>query len=159
MNKIEKKESVERIRSLFESSEVVILAYNRGGLTVSAANDIHKRVKKEAGGKYFVAKNTLMRIAIRGTCYESLADLLVGPISVVCANEPTAAAKTLMKFCKDSGKLEIIGGVISKERVTVEHINMLATLPSLDELRAKLLSVIQEPARRIAYALSLHLEQ
>lgn len=159
MNKIEKKESVERIRFLFESSEVIILAHNKGGLTVSAANSIRKSIKKEANGKYFVAKNTLMRIAICGTRYESLVDLFTGPVSVVCANEPAAAAKALMKFCKDDGKLEIIGGAIGEEKVTVEHINMLAMLPSFNELRARLLSVIQEPARRIARALALHFEQ
>lgn len=115
MNRIAKQGAVERIRSLFESSEVVILTHNKGGLTVSAANDVRKSIKKEADGKYFVAKNTLVKIAVKGTCYESLSELLTGPVSVVCANEPTTAAKTLIKFCKDDDKLEVIGGVIGKE--------------------------------------------
>ncbi|CAK6537735.1 MAG: 50S ribosomal protein L10 [Candidatus Midichloria mitochondrii] len=159
MNRIAKQETVERIRALFESSEVVILAHNKGGLTVSAANNVRKSIKKEADGKYFVAKNTLMKIAVKGTRCESLSELLTGPVSVVCASEPTTAAKALMKFCKDGGRLEVIGGVIGQEKVSVEHINMLATLPSLDELRAKLLSLVQEPARRIARVIALHSEK
>jgi len=159
VDRIAKRETVERLRSLFGSSEVVILTHNKGGLTVSEANNVRKSIKNEANGQYFVTKNSLMRIAIKGTRHEILSDLLSGPISVICANEPASISKTLMKFCRDDGKLKVIGGMIANERVNVEHIGMLATLPSFDDLRAKLLSIIQEPARRIARLVALYSEK
>ena len=158
MNRAEKHEAVIRIKSLLDSSSVVILSHNKG-LNVTAANKIRKRMKATEGSHYFIAKNTLMKLAVSGTKYESLTPLLNGPIAVACGVDPISVSKTLVSFIKEEANLEIVGGATAEEELDLSKIKMLASLPSFDEMRSKLLSVLQAPAAQIARVIAAYAEK
>ncbi len=158
MNKIAKQSKVEELKSLFASSGVILLARNCG-LSVADAKAVRKAVRKDAGGRYFIAKNTLMRRAVQGTQYESLSGAFSGPIAVACGDDAVAIAKTMVNLSKDNNKLQLHAGAAAGEVLSLEHISALAALPSFEELRAKLLSVIQAPGRQIARAIALYSEK
>ncbi|KIM00015.1 LSU ribosomal protein L10p (P0) [Paramagnetospirillum magnetotacticum MS-1] len=119
------------------------------GLTVAEMTDLRGKMRA-AGASFKVTKNRLTKLALVGTEFESIADLFVGPTAIAVSRDPVAAAKVIADYAKTNDKLKILGGSLGKLRLDVNGVKALATLPSLDELRAKLLGMISTPATRIA---------
>jgi large subunit ribosomal protein L10 len=105
---------------------------------------------REAGGKVKVAKNRLAKLALHGTDAEHIADLFKGPTVIAYSGDPVAAAKVAVDFAKVNDKLVILGGAMGKTTLNADGVKALASMPSLDELRGRLLGMIQTPASRIA---------
>src|SRR6185295_324717 len=109
---------------------------------------------RDAGASYKVAKNRLARIAVEGTPYVSISDMLTGPTALSTSPDPVAAAKVVVDFAKTNDKLEIVGGAMGDTVLDVNGVKQLASLPSLDELRATIVGLIQAPATKIARVVS-----
>jgi large subunit ribosomal protein L10 len=105
---------------------------------------------REAGGSFKVTKNRLAKIALKGTKFEGLADQFTGPTAIAVSSDPVAAAKIAVEFAKKNEKLQIICGSLETESLDADAVKALAKLPSLDELRGKLIGLIQAPATKIA---------
>jgi len=148
MDRNQKKELVASLAETFQQVEVVVVTKNHG-LTVAQMTDLRRRMR-EAGAQFQVAKNRLARIALDGTRYEALGELLAGPTALATSADPVAAAKAAVDFAKANDKLEIIGGSMGGETLDANGIKALATLPSLDELRAKLIGLLNAPQTKIA---------
>ena len=104
---------------------------------------------RDAGAGYKVAKNKLARIALEGTPYTGISDMLVGPTALATSSDPVDAAKAAVDFAKTNEKLEIVGGAMGDTILDANGIKQLATLPSLDELRAKIIGLINAPATKV----------
>lgn len=148
MNREEKTELLGMLNEVFSNSESVVLAEN-AGLTVAEADDLRNRIR-EAGASIRVTKNRIARLALKGTKFEGLADLFKGPIAMAYASDPIAACKACVEFAKTNEKLVIVGGALSDKILTIDEIKELAAIPSMDELRAKLVGLIQAPASKLA---------
>lgn len=148
MNRTQKKEWVEDMNGHYMASEILLVVHYKG-LTVAEMTALRGKVR-EAGAGLKVTKNLLSRIALKGTNYESLADLFTGPTAVAYANDPVSAAKVLADFAKDNEKLVLVGGKFGETVLDVNGIQALAKLPSLDELRARIIAMLVTPATRIA---------
>jgi large subunit ribosomal protein L10 len=133
--------------SLGDVGLVVVTHYM--GLTVAEMTDLRGKMRA-AGANFKVTKNRLTKLALVGTEFESIADLFVGPTAIAISRDPVAAAKVVADYAKTNDKLKILGGSLGKLRLDVDGVKALATLPSLDELRGKLLGMISTPATRIA---------
>ncbi|MCR9074194.1 MAG: 50S ribosomal protein L10 [Alphaproteobacteria bacterium] len=147
MNRTEKADLVDSLRSTFEGSEVVVITHQTG-LTVSEVEGLRSKVR-EAGAGYKVTKNRLARLALQGTRYENLSDLFTGPTSVTTSSDPVAAAKVIVEFANSNDKVTIIGGGLGERALSVDEVKALAKTPSLDESRAKLVGLLQTPASRM----------
>lgn len=148
MDRTEKKELVASLHQLFGENQLVVVTHNQG-LTVEEMTDLRRKMIK-AGARLKVTKNRLTRLALEGTKFDGLKPLFTGPTAVAVSKDPVAAAKIAVEFAKANEKLVILGGALGEKALSVEGVKALATLPSLDELRAKLLGMIQTPATRIA---------
>ncbi len=151
MDRAQKKEWVSALHQVFEDTNSVIVT-QYSGLTVAEMTDLRGKMRA-AGASFKVTKNRLTRLALAGTKHEVLADLFVGPTAIAYSTDPVAAAKVCAEFSKSNEKLVLIGGSLDGEKLSVDGVKALATLPSLDELRAKILGMVQTPATRIAAVL------
>ena len=148
VDRTQKKEWVGSLHgTLGEAGLVVVTHYS--GLTVAEMTALRGKMRA-AGASFKVTKNRLTKLALEGTEYESIADLFNGPTAIAYSADPVAAAKVTAEFAKTNDKLKILGGSLGGQRLDVAGIQALATLPSLDELRARLLGMISTPATRIA---------
>ena len=147
MDRAQKPVVVAELNAVLNEVGVVVVTRNLG-LTVAAATDLRNKMR-DAGATYKVTKNSLARIASKGTPYEGLSDLLTGPIALASSIDPVAAAKVVVVFAKTNDKLEIVGGAMGDQILNVDGVKALATLPSLDELRAKIVGLIQAPATKV----------
>jgi large subunit ribosomal protein L10 len=143
-----KKEMVTELNGVFKASNVVVVAHY-AGLTV-ADMQLLRRQMKQAGAAVKVAKNRLAKIALDGTDAASVASLLKGPTVIAYSGDPVAAPKVATDFAKGHGKFVILGGAMGKTALNPDGVKALASLPSLDELRAKIVGLIQAPATKIA---------
>ena len=107
-------------------------------------------LRREAGASYKVAKNRLARIALDGTPYGQISDMLTGPTALATSSDPVAAAKVAIEFAKTNDKLEIVGGAMGETLLDADGVKALASMPSLDELRGTIVGLIQAPATKIA---------
>lgn len=148
LNRAQKEQEVETLRQRLNEDELVIVAHNTG-LTVKQVTDLRKKMRDE-GASYRVFKNTLARRALEGTKFAGLADLFTGPTAVASSKDPIAAARVAYSFAKDNDKLVILGGANKDEVMSLDKIKFLATLPSLDGLRGKLVGLLQAPGAQIA---------
>lgn len=148
MDRTQKADTIAGLASTLAETSVVVVARNHG-LTVKQVSDLRNRMRK-AGASFKVTKNRLARIAIEGTPYQPLGDMLTGPIGFATSADPVAAAKAAVEFAKTTDKFEIVGGAIGAQLLDVNGIKALAELPSLDELRAKLIGLVLAPATKIA---------
>ncbi len=148
MDRAEKRELVTSLNGIFTDSGSVVVAHYVG-LTVAQLNDLRSRMRV-AGGSVKVAKNRLAKIALQGTVSETITDLFVGQTIIAYASDPVAAPKVTMEFAKINDKLVILGGAMGATSLNAEKVKALASMPSLDELRAKLVGMIVTPATRIA---------
>ena len=148
MDRAQKRDTVAALQQTFNETSVVVVTRNLG-LTVAQSTTLRNRMR-DAGARYKVAKNTLALIALEGTTYAPLSDLLTGPIALATSADPVAAAKAVVDFAKTNDRLEIVGGAMGETVLDVNGVKALAELPSLDELRAKIVGLIQAPASKIA---------
>ena len=148
MDRAQKAETVATLKRTFNETNVVVVTRNLG-LTVAQSTDLRNRMR-DAGAAYRVTKNTLTLIALEGTTYEPLSDLLTGPTALATSSDPVAAAKAAVDFAKTNDRLEIVGGAMGQTVLDASGVKALAALPSLDELRAKIVGLIQAPAAKIA---------
>lgn len=148
MDRAQKKEAVAALKQTFDEANVVVITRNLG---LSVAQSTQLRIKmRETGAAYKVAKNTLALIAVEGTRYAPLSEMLTGPTALATSPDPVAAAKAVVEFAKTNDKLEIVGGAMGETLLDVNGVKALAELPSLDELRAKIVGLVQAPATKIA---------
>jgi large subunit ribosomal protein L10 len=143
-----KREAVEALNGVFKASNVVVVAHY-AGLTV-AQMQILRQQMRQAGASVKVAKNRLAKIALEGTDAASIAPLLKGPTVIAYSTDPVAAPKVANDFAKANEKFVILGGSMGKTALNPEGVKQLASLPSLDELRAKIIGLVQAPATKIA---------
>ena len=148
MDRAQKKEAVAELKQTFTETSVVVVTRNLG-LTVAQSTVLRNRMR-DSGARYKVAKNRLALIALEGTRYQPISDLLTGPVGLATSEDPVAAAKAVVEFAKTNDRLEIVGGAMGDTILDVNGVKALAELPSLDELRAKLVGLIQAPATKIA---------
>ncbi len=148
MERAEKREAVTALNQVFKDTGTVVVAHY-SGLTVADMTSLRARMR-EAGGGMKVAKNRLVKLALEGTDVAHIADLFTGPTVIAFSKDPVAAAKVTVEFAKTNEKLEILGGAFGRTNLNLDGIKALATLPSLDELRGKLVGMLQTPATRIA---------
>jgi large subunit ribosomal protein L10 len=133
---------------MFKDTGVIVVAHY-AGLTVAQMTQLRRRMK-EAGGTVKVAKNRLAKLALEGTSSAGIADLFRGPTVVATSEDPVAAAKVAIAFAKQHDKLVILGAAMGSTVLDSKGVQTLAELPSLDELRGKILGLIQAPAGKIA---------
>jgi large subunit ribosomal protein L10 len=143
-----KKEAVTELHKVFKASNVVIVAHY-AGLTVADMQKLRAQLR-QVGASAKVAKNRLAKIALDGTDAAIVAPLLKGPTVIAYSSDPVAAPKAATDFAKTHEKFVILGGAMGKIALTPDGIKALAALPSLDELRAKIVGLIQAPATKIA---------
>ena len=148
MDRAEKKEAVATLHDVFDKTSVVVVA-KYSGLTVAQLQNLRKQARA-AGASVQVAKNRLAKIALEGTSVASIGTLLKGPTLIAYSDDPVAAAKVASGFAKDHDKFVILGGAMGATVLNPEGVKSLATLPSLDELRAKLVGLLQAPATKLA---------
>ena len=148
MNREEKTQLVSELNELFNNSEVVVVSHYKG-LTVEEVSELRNNIRK-AGAGFRVTKNRITRLALKGTKFEDLADLFVGPTAIAFANDPISACKACVEFAKTNEKLIVLGGAMGTGVLSIADINKLATIPSLDELRAKIIGLLQAPGAQLA---------
>jgi large subunit ribosomal protein L10 len=148
MDRGQKAAAVAELKQTFSEVGVVVVTRNLG-LTVAQSTQLRTKMR-EAGASYKVSKNKLAKIALDGTDYLSLGDMLTGPVGLATSIDPVAAAKVVVDFAKTTDKIEIVGGAMGATALNVEGVKALATLPSLDELRAKIVGLLVAPATKLA---------
>ncbi len=148
MDRSQKAEAVASLNATLSEVGVVVVTRNLG-LTVAQSTDLRSKMR-DAGASYRVTKNRLAKLALKNTDYEGLSDLLSGPTALATSADPVAAAKAAVDFAKSNDKLEIVGGAMGTQILDEAGVKALASLPSLDELRGKLVGLINAPATKIA---------
>lgn len=148
--RLQKQADIEHLKSTMESSEIVIVSQNKG-MTVAQVTELRRSLRAQ-GAAYKVSKNTLVKIATKGTKYESVNDLMAGPTALsTTTGEPLVVAKTIYDFAKKfDGKLVIVGGVFGDMKLDMAAVEKLAKLPTLDQIRGTLVGLIQAPAAQLA---------
>ena len=148
MDRAKKEQLVAELHEAFTQASLVVVTHQTG-LSVAETTDLRTQMR-DAGASFRVTKNRLAKLAIAGTPYEGTVELFSGPTAVAFSVDPVAAAKVAAKFAKGSDKLTIVGGALGGTLLDEAGVQQLAQLPSLDELRAKLLGLINAPATKIA---------
>ena len=148
MDRAQKAEAVAELNRTFSEVGVVVVTRNLG-LTVAQSTTLRNRMR-DVGASYKVSKNKLAKIALEGTDYAGLSDLLTGPTALATSADPVAAAKAAVEFAKTNDKFEVVGGAMGTQLLDAEGIKALAALPSLDELRGKIVGLIVAPATKLA---------
>jgi large subunit ribosomal protein L10 len=148
MDRSQKADLVDELKRVFTETSVVVVTRNLG-LTVAQSTDLRLKMR-DAGAQFKVAKNRLALIALDGSRYQPIGELLKGPTALATSGDPVAAAKVAVDFAKTTDRFEILGGAMGDTVLDVEGIKALAALPSLDELRATIIGIVQAPAAKIA---------
>jgi large subunit ribosomal protein L10 len=148
VDRSQKEEVVASLKDDFEEMNLVVVT-QQSGITVAEASTLRRQMR-DAGASYKVTKNRLTRLALEGTKFEALQSLFTGPTAIAVSEDPVAAAKVCVEFAKKNTKLTVVGGALGKELLDRVMIENLAKLPSLDELRGKLIGVLQAPATKLA---------
>ncbi len=151
MLRAEKLEIVESLKGVFANAGVVVVTHFQG-LDVAELTEL-RRGMREVGATFRVTKNRLAKIALAETSFDPLGGLFNGPTAIAYSEDPVAAPKAIVDFAKKNDNLVVIGGGLDGNLLTADQVNALASLPSLDELRAKIIGMISTPAQRIASVL------
>lgn len=148
--RLKKQADIEHLKSTIDSSEIVIVSQNKG-MTVAQVTELRRSLRAQ-GAAYKISKNTIVKIATKGTKYESVNDLMVGPTGLsTTTGEPLVVAKTIYDFAKKfDGKLVIVGGVFGDIKLDAAAVEKLAKLPTLNQIRGTLVGLIQAPAAQLA---------
>ena len=152
MDKAGKAVALEALKGVFANAGVIVVTHY-SGLTVSELTDLRVKLKGQ-GASLKVIKNRLARIALEGKGGESAANLFAGPVAIAFSADPVAATKVVADYAKGNEKLVLIGGIMGDQVLDKEGVKVLASLPSLDQLRGKLIGLIQAPATKIAGVLA-----
>ena len=147
MDRAAKQELVTKLNTVFQDTGVLVVAHY-AGMTVAQMTELRRRMR-EAGCQVKVAKNRLIKLALQGTPASGIADLFVGPTCMAYSKDPIAAARIAVAYAKTNDKLVIIGGTMGTNRLDANGVKALAELPSLDELRARIVGVINAPATKL----------
>ena len=142
-----KSEIVDGLRGVFSAAGVVVVTHHNG-LSVAEVSEL-RRGKRDAGAAFRVTKNTLAKIALADTRYANLQGLFSGPTAIAYSADPVAAPRAVVSFAKRNDKLAIVGGALADTLLSAEQVRALADLPSLDELRARLVGLLTVPAARL----------
>jgi len=148
VDRAEKQELVTTLTEVFKTTSVVVVAHY-SGLTVAQMSKLRRQMKQN-GATVKVAKNRLAKIALEGSDVAHVAPLLKGPTVIAYSSDPVAAPKIAVEFAKANEKFVILGGAMGKTALNVDGVKALATMPSLDELRAKIVGLVQAPATKLA---------
>ncbi|NBP72668.1 MAG: 50S ribosomal protein L10 [Alphaproteobacteria bacterium] len=148
MDRTQKEELVASFNDAFSEATLVVVT-SQNGLTVAQSTELRQEMRN-AGASFKVTKNRLTRLALKGTKFEHLSDLFKGPTGIAYSDDPVAAARVAVKFADNNDKFVVLGGGLDEQALDVSAVTALAKLPSLDELRGKLVGMIQTPATRIA---------
>ena len=147
MNRREKEEWIASLKQVLKEAALIVVTHYRG-LTVAQMTDLRSQMRA-SGARFKVTKNRLTRLALDGTKVQELSTLFNGPTAIAYSSDPVAAAKVAVKFAKENENLVVLGGSFNGEVLDVDAVATLAKLPSLDELRGKVLALINTPATRI----------
>ena len=148
MDRAQKQVAIETLERVFEGAGAVVVTHNLG-LTVAEMTDLRGRLRKE-GASLKMVKNTLAQKALNGSIGEAGDALFTGPVAIAYAPDPVTAAKVATQYAKENEKFAIVGGFMGQEILDQKAVSALATLPSLDQIRAKLVGLLQAPATKIA---------
>ena len=151
MERAQKVEIVGVLHDIFANAGLVVVTH-QNGLTVGEATELRRRMR-ERNATYRVIKNSLTHLAISDTPYHGLADLFVGPTAIAYSDDPVAAAKVAVDYAKTNDKLVILGGGLRETVLDLNQVKALASLPSLDESRGKIIGLLNAPATKIAAVL------
>ena len=147
MNKEQKKNYITEMTANFENSEAVLVTHYQG-LTVKQLDELRKQMR-EQGIQFKITKNKITKLALEKTKCKDLANLFTGPTAVALSKDAISTAKILTKFSKENNNLKILGGIMGKEILDVAAVANVATLPTLDEARAKIIGVLRSSAQKI----------
>lgn len=148
MDRAQKASELEHLKERFKNDEIVLVVHY-AGLTVAQISLLRREMQSK-GSSFKVTKNKLAALAVKGTRYEALAHLFKGPMAIATGQDPAGTAKALYEFAKKNEQLKILGGSLGATVLTPAAVTQLAQLPSLDQLRAKLLGLLVAPATKIA---------
>lgn len=148
MDRARKEELVTELNQSFGDAALVVVT-QQSGMTVAESTDLRARMR-EAGAGYKVTKNRLAKLALAGTTYEPISDLFNGPTAIAYSADPVAAARVAVNYAKENDKLVVIGGAMGDTLLDENAVKALADLPSLDELRGKIVGMLNTPATRVA---------
>ena len=148
MNRDQKKKYIEEMTTEFDNSEAVIVAHYQG-LSVVQLDDLRKQMR-EHGVKFKITKNKITKLALEKTRCKDLSDLFKGPTAVALSKDAISSAKILTKFSKENENLKILGGIMGTDILDVAGVQNVATLPTLDEARAKIVGILRSPAQKLA---------
>ena len=147
MDRSQKTDAVAQLNAVFNEAGVVVVTRNLG-LSVAQSTDLRTKMR-DAGASYKVAKNRLAKLALKDTDYTSIEEYLTGPTALAYSADPVAAAKAVVEFAKTNDKLEIVGGSMGTTALDANGVKALAAMPSLDELRAKIVGLVNAPATKV----------
>ncbi len=152
VDRAKKEQLVRTLHGVFDQTGVIVVAHY-SGLSVSKMTELRRQVR-EAGGQVKVAKNRLVKIALEGTQAQEMRDLFTGPTVIAFSDDPVAVPKVTVNFAKNNENLVILGGTMGATVLDTDGVKYLASLPSLDELRGKLVGLLQAPAGKIAQVIN-----
>jgi len=148
MNKEQKKQYIDEMSKYFDRSESVIVTHYQG-LTVSQLDDLRKKMR-ERGIKFKITKNRISKLALEKTKCKDISNLFSGPTAVALSEDAITSAKILSKFSKENENLKILGGIMGNDILDFTAVQNVATLPTLDEAKAKIVGILRSPAEKIA---------
>jgi len=147
MNKEQKKNYITEMTASFENSEAVLVTHYQG-LTVKQLDELRKQMR-ESGIQFKITKNKITKLALEKTKCKDLSNLFTGPTAVALSKDAISSAKILTKFSKENNNLKILGGIMGKDVLDVAGVAKVATLPTLEEARAKIVGILRSPAQKI----------
>ena len=147
MNKERKKTYIEEMKGFFTKNESVFITHYQG-LSVKQIDELKSEMRKH-GILFKITKNRITKLALEGSKFKKLEKLFTGPTAVAFSEDAITSAKILTKFAKTNTNLKIIGGIMEDEPLSVEDVEKIATLPTLDEARAKIVGILSTPAQKI----------
>jgi large subunit ribosomal protein L10 len=147
MNKNKKKDYIEEMKGFFNKNSSVFVTHYQG-LTVKDIDELRSEMRKH-GILFKITKNRITKLALEGSKFAKLENLFSGPTAIAFSEDAITSAKILTKFAKKNSKLKIIGGIMEKEPLSLEEVEKIATLPTLDEARAKIVGILATPAQKI----------
>src|SRR6478752_948332 len=148
MDRAQKSEAIETLKGVFDGAGAVVVTHYMG-LTVAEMTDLRGRLRVE-GAQLQVVKNTLVQKALNGSVGEAGDALFKGPVAIAYAPDPVSAAKVATQYAKDNEKFTVVGGLLGDQVLNKDAVKSLASLPSLDQIRAQLIGLIQAPATKVA---------
>ena len=146
MNKDKKKSYIEEMKVFFNKTSSIFVTHYQG-LTVKQIDQLRAEMRKH-GILFKITKNRITKLALEGSKFKKLENLFSGPTAVVFSEDAITSAKILTKFAKSNSSLKIIGGIMEEEPLSVEDVEKIATLPTLDEARGKIIGILSAPAKK-----------